>query len=368
MWKKIEKNIYKRGPYSFLVRLMVNGKKVDETLDSLEDARIYRDKHLHSAALDIHESAIIESRIKKRSAKNYTLADAIKDYKKEKSEKKKGWATEGSRLNLILRLPIAKEPLYMIHRDTILSCLSDIRSGIGQRIKGVKKRAVSEATVKRYYNLLRHIFQIAKDEWKKIDANPFNELAASERPKDGKPRDRRFQGDEYQKLKEKLTGDARVALDVFVESAMRKAELLAMDWKYIKFKGKFGSAHLPETKSSEARTIPLSSIATAALKSLMPGRVKPTSGKVFKISSNALRYQWRKARVAIGAPDLRIHDLRHEATSRLFEDKGFNVISDGAQEPANAQEVHPFRPKSACEETGLIATSRLPFYCRLPVS
>jgi hypothetical protein len=57
MWEKIEKNIYKRGPYSFLVRLMVNGKKVDETLDSLEDARIFRDKHLHSAALDIHESA-----------------------------------------------------------------------------------------------------------------------------------------------------------------------------------------------------------------------------------------------------------------------------------------------------------------------
>lgn len=330
MWKKIEKNIYKRGPYSFLVRLMVNGKKVDETLDSLEDARIYRDKHLHSAALDVHESAIIESRIKKRTAKNYTLTDAIKDYRKEKSEKKKGWAAEGTRLNLILRLPISKEPLYMIHRDVILSCLSDIRSGKGQKIKGVKARKVCETTVKRYYNLLRHIFQISKDEWKKIDVNPFDELAASERPKDGKPRDRRFRGNEYSLMKEKLTGEVRVALVVFVESAMRNGELLALDWKHIKFKGRFGSAHLPETKTSEARTIPLSSIASAELKSLMPGRVKPVSGKVFKISSNALRYQWRKARVAIGAPDLRIHDLRHEATSRLFEDKGFNVMEAAA--------------------------------------
>ena len=330
MWKKVEKNIYRRGPYSYLVRLMVNGKKVDETLDSLEDAKIYRDKHLHSAALDVHKTAIIESRIKKRSAKNYTLTDAIKDYRKEKSEKKKGWATEGARLNLILRLPIANESLYMVHRDALISCLSDIRSGKGQRIKGVKKRAVSEATVKRYYNLLRHIFQIAKDEWKKIDVNPFDELAASERPKDGKPRDRRFQGDEYQRLRDELVGEARVALVVFVETAMRKGELLALDWQYIKFKGKFGSAHLPETKTDEARAIPLSSTATAELKSLMPGRVKPISGKVFKISSDALRYQWRKARMAIGAPDLRIHDLRHEATSRLFEDKGFNVIEAAA--------------------------------------
>lgn len=326
MWKKIEKNIYMRGPYSFLVRLMVNGKKVDETLDSLEDARIYRDKHLHSAALDIHQTAIIESRIKKRSVKNYTLTDAINEYRKKKSEKKKGWAAEGTRLNLVLRLPIAKEPLYMIHRDAILACLSDIRSGRGQRVKGVKKRAVSEATVKRYCNLLRHIFQIAKDEWKKIDTNPFDELAASERPKNGKRRDRRFEGSEYQRLKEELTGDARVALVVFVESAMRRGELLGLDWKYIKFTGKVGVAHLHETKTGESRTVPLSSIAATELKSLMPGGVKPTSGRVFKIGAMALRYQWRKARVAVGAPDLRIHDLRHEATSRLFEEKGFNVI------------------------------------------
>jgi len=330
MWKRIEKNIYMRGPYSYLVRLMVNGKKVDETLDSLEDARIYRDKHLHSAALDVHMSAIIESRIKKRSARNYTLADAIQDYRKEKTEKKKGWETEATRLNLIMRLPIAKESLYMIHRDGILSCFKDIRSGRGQMVKGVERRPVSEATVKRYYNLLRHIFQIAKDEWKKIDANPFDELASSERPKDGKPRERRLRGNEYQKLNDELAGDARVALVVFVETAMRRGELLALDWKYIKFKGKLGSAHLPETKTNSPRTVPLSSKATAELKSLVPDGDIPNSGKVFSISENSLRYQWRKARKAIGAPDLRIHDLRHEATSRLFQDKGFNVIEAAA--------------------------------------
>jgi len=43
-----------------------------------------------------------------------------------------------------------------------------------------------------------------------------------------------------------------------------------------------------------------------------------------------LTHRWNAARIAIGAPDLRVHDLRHEATSRLFEDKGFNVIEAAA--------------------------------------
>ena len=37
-----------------------------------------------------------------------------------------------------------------------------------------------------------------------------------------------------------------------------------------------------------------------------------------------LRNAWEVARVAAGIPDIRLHDLRHEAASRLFE-KGLNV-------------------------------------------
>jgi integrase len=44
------------------------------------------------------------------------------------------------------------------------------------------------------------------------------------------------------------------------------------------------------------------------------------------LTSAKLNHEWRAARELIGSPDLRVHDMRHEATSRLFEDKGMNVI------------------------------------------
>jgi integrase len=47
-------------------------------------------------------------------------------------------------------------------------------------------------------------------------------------------------------------------------------------------------------------------------------------GPVFTIGVMALRYQWRKAREEIGAADLRIHDLRHQAASAALE-KGLTI-------------------------------------------
>ncbi|RJG06510.1 site-specific integrase [Noviherbaspirillum cavernae] len=82
---------------------------------------------------------------------------------------------------------------------------------------------------------------------------------------------------------------------------------------------------LPDSKSGHSRILPLSSRAVAAVRNLTIG----IKGKVFSIGAGALRYQWRAARANIGSPDLRIHDLRHEGASRLFE-KGLNVMEASA--------------------------------------
>jgi len=332
---QVDKNIYQRGPFSFQVKMMVHGHKIDKTFDTLGEAQTYRDLERGAAALDHTEGAIYTARAKKRESKSYTFGDAIKDYRPI-SEKKKGALQEGANLDLLSRLPIAEKPLYTIHSEDIVAMFSDIKSGKYRKVReSIKKpkttEPCSEATVRRYSNLARHIFQIAKDEWKKIDVNPFDELAASERPKDGKPRDRRFKGDEYAKLKKVLDKEACSALVLFVESGMRRSELLRLDWQFIKFNGSLGSARLPETKNDENRTIPLSSVAATALKTLLPANgIRPISGKVFSMTAPMLTHRWCAARVAIGSPDLRIHDLRHEATSRLFEDKGLNVIEASA--------------------------------------
>ena len=47
--------------------------------------------------------------------------------------------------------------------------------------------------------------------------------------------------------------------------------------------------------------------------------------RVFPLSKEALRSTWKTACRRAAIEDLRFHDLRHEATTRLFE-KGLNVM------------------------------------------
>jgi integrase len=331
--KKIEKNIYQVGPFSYQVKMMVSGMKMSKVLDTLDEARTWRDSHKVSAALDVHEAAIFESRIKKRGAKNFTFSDALDRYRKEKTPHKKGSASEECRLDKLARMSCAKKPLYTFKPDDVKDLLQEIKT-TGTAAKGVKPRLLTDSTLKRYYNLIRHIFQVALDEWNKIDKNPAADLAVSARPKDGKPRDRRLEGDEYQRMLDALFGEARTIFILAVETAMRKGEILSMQWQHLKLSSVTPSVFIPETKNDESRTVPLSSRAVSALKEHSDAQpkkdedgnvVKIRRGKVFAIGVMALRYQWRKARLAINAPNLQIHDLRHEAASRLIE-RGLNVI------------------------------------------
>ena len=90
-------------------------------------------------------------------------------------------------------------------------------------------------------------------------------------------------------------------------------------------------AYLHDTKNGDPRQVPLTQGAVAILSALS----KDESGKVFQMSLVTLRIQFE--RVCLFAKkqytengtnpfdDLRFHDLRHEALSRL-SDAGLNVI------------------------------------------
>lgn len=77
------------------------------------------------------------------------------------------------------------------------------------------------------------------------------------------------------------------------------------------------------TRGNAVRMIPLSSTALEALKSL-PRHI---GGRVFWrwSASDSFNKTWTRACTRAGIEDLRFHDLRHEAVSRLFE-KGLNPM------------------------------------------
>ena len=103
---------------------------------------------------------------------------------------------------------------------------------------------------------------------------------------------------------------------VALVTAMRQGELLGLRWDAIQDR----MALLRETKNGRARAVPLSTRAWSAIEKLP----RSIDGRVFRISAAALDYQRRAIRQCAGSKELRWHDLRHEAVSRLFE-KGLSA-------------------------------------------
>jgi integrase len=105
-----------------------------------------------------------------------------------------------------------------------------------------------------------------------------------------------------------------------LETAMRQDELVSLRWEHIDLNRQI--AHLPDTKNGEARTVPLSSAAIRVLRSLP----RSLHGQVFPgLTTEAVKRAYIRAVRRAEIEDLRFHDLRHEATTRLFE-KGLNIM------------------------------------------
>ena len=105
-----------------------------------------------------------------------------------------------------------------------------------------------------------------------------------------------------------------------IETAMRRGELLSLSWNHIDLRRR--TAHLPDTKNGESRTVPLSTTAVSILEALPRG----VRGEVFPgVTPEAVKRAYIRAVRRAGIENLTFHDLRHEATTRLFE-KGLNIM------------------------------------------
>lgn len=79
---------------------------------------------------------------------------------------------------------------------------------------------------------------------------------------------------------------------------------------------------IPDTKTGTPRNIPLSPAALAVLDAL-PAKAR---GPVWSLRPDSITQAFRRVCEAAGITGARLHDMRHEATSRLFEKQGFNAM------------------------------------------
>ena len=241
-------------------------------------------------------------------ADNTTLADALDRYGKEVSRLKKSGKIELYRIGTLKTDKIASLHLSRV-RGADLAEFRDRRLAAG----------LSDSSVRLELALISNLFTVAAKEWRMEGLR--NPVMAIRKPAPGKARDRRLSPGEEEKLLSECAPPLKAIILFALETGMRKGEIQKLLWKDVDIGN--CTAKLLDTKNGEDRTIPLSSRAIAVLKALP----RDISGKVFPGAD--ISHSFAAASARAGIEDLRFHDLRHEATSRLFE-KGFNPMEVSA--------------------------------------
>jgi integrase len=194
--------------------------------------------------------------------------------------------------------------------------LSSVTGEMISKYRDQRMKTVGESTVKKELNLLSKIIDIAGKEWGiPVAVNPCSNV---KRPTEPRGRDRRLEGDEYERLLaacRQSSSELEAIVVIGIETAARLGELLKMDWRRINLDKQ--TAQLMDTKNGEDRMIPLSTRAVNTLKTL-PRHI---TGRVFYrwAGSDSFNKVWTRACARAGIEDLRFHDLRHEACSRLAD-------------------------------------------------
>ncbi|TCK06131.1 site-specific integrase [Marinobacterium mangrovicola] len=179
---------------------------------------------------------------------------------------------------------------------------------------------VGPTTVVHRLSLLSKVLKIAAQEWNV----PFPKGVPSVRkPKRPRGRDRRLQEGELESLLEALSETPAVQQIVIlaVETAMRRGELVKIEWTHINWTAR--TLHIPETKTGVPRDVPLSERAIALMNEISASSTQ--QGRMFALQPDSVSQAFERACRRAGIEGLRFHDLRHEATSRFFE-MGLNTM------------------------------------------
>jgi integrase len=206
--------------------------------------------------------------------------------------------------------------------------LSDIKKSDVEKFK--KERSESEtryettrspATVNRELAVLSAILTLAVDD-ELIPSNPCRRV----RPmRMDNQRNRYLSHEEEKKLFEALAGHEWLCnvVTMAIHTGMRRGEIFKLKWFDVDFSREV--IHVRDTKTAKDRDVPMS----AAVREMLERQPK-TSGHVFPSPKTGgqlvdIKRPFGLACEAAKIKDLRFHDLRHTAASRMA-DAGVNVI------------------------------------------
>lgn len=258
----------------------------------------------------------------------------------------------------------SSDELSWLHKPLASVTTVDIETFINERLQ-----VVSPSTVDREIDRLKSVFKVATTVWDYALAK--NPMDAVRSPRYFNERDRRVSASEEERLlaalarldyeraveqvlrelaatemlgqryssasaRKKALAACRAALRPLAEdtaqvepylqvfylfqvmTGARRGEAVNLTWDRIDLESK--TAFLPETKNGRPRKLALRRDLVELLREL-----PRTTDRVFAVGIDYLVGAWSKACELAAVEDLRIHDLRHEAISRLAETGKFTL-------------------------------------------
>jgi integrase len=253
------------------------------------------------------------------------LSTLLSRYRQEIAPQKKGARQDITLLERLLARPIAQ-----------LSVAALTPARLAQYRDERLAQGVSGQTVRHELAMFSRVVEQSSREWG-VSCPHGNPVKQIRLPSPSPSRTRRLLDGEERRLLEAAQkhGDTiGLIMTWAIETAMRRGEIAAMRWEHMNHKARV--LLVPETKNGTPRRVPLSTVAMEVLtqtlssrKGGLPQEGTVPSGPIWGYGKDAISQSFVRTCQTAGIEGLTFHDLRHEATSRLFE-KGLNPMQVAA--------------------------------------
>ena len=265
---------------------------------------------------------------------DWTIRRALQHYDDTATDTLRGWRQARARIRMWQGQALATTRLDALTPE-------DLAAWVAGRTKtcGGVVMQVAASTVRNDIYRISALYELAaaprtKGGWNLPLKNPVSLVSLPSLPEGRQARLEHDEdgGDLARILAALATGpdaDAMSALvTVAIETGMRRSEILDLRAGQVRRTPGGYVIERPFSKSGARRRVVLTDAAAAAIIPLRNGR-EPDE-RIIPLSPDSVAYRWDRARAIAECPNLRMHDLRHEAMSSMA-DAGLSVGALAAQ-------------------------------------
>ena len=177
-------------------------------------------------------------------------------------------------------------------------------------------------TIVRDLVVVRHLFNYAYNRRQFFGRNPVKDAGF---PQVNDKKERVLTAIEQDGLLKNCSPELGAVIRLALNTGMRRDEVLFLKWEWVNLQEGFITLPHTHSKSKKSRRVPVNPVVRQILMEASMGSGRPVEGTIFRISPTEhgartwLQREFKQACRMAGIDDMRFHDLRHTAATRLVE-------------------------------------------------